>query len=248
MTINLQNQHKMEQSLMTNENDKMVLQGKNTTADYSIAGVTGLLTAGPLGVIASLASIHVLAKSAGANQKWLIWALAGLIVAPMLTIGQILTIGSLTSYKPNNSQNQTQTDTYQEPAVDTPPIIREVPVYINPSVKTLTKEEERIKFNQEEITSFLKDATSYTQTNAFLNLPTHEVVTAATIVTKNPNSTVNLRSRPDTNSFKLILEPGDVVEVGFCENSGVFCAVKAYPLGLQNSVVAGWVHSDYLSY
>jgi hypothetical protein len=66
---------------MHNENE-IVFQGKNSPVDYTIAGLFGAF-GGPLGIPVSIATIWLLAKHAGAQQKWLVWALIGLVAAPL---------------------------------------------------------------------------------------------------------------------------------------------------------------------
>ena len=75
---------------ITNQERVMVRQTA-TGFEQGIAGLAGLLTAGPLGAAASWATIR------GLQGKWAPWAILGFIGAPVCVFVQAVTIGMLTS-------------------------------------------------------------------------------------------------------------------------------------------------------
>lgn len=78
-----------------NENEKIIHQGVNSPIDKAIAIVVALLAGGPLGAVASFGLLTLLAKHAGAQQKWYVWAACGTLTVPFLWPIQFVALGTL---------------------------------------------------------------------------------------------------------------------------------------------------------
>ena len=74
------------QDPVSNANRVLVRQPA-TGFEQGIAGIAGLLTAGPLGALASWATIR------GTQGKWTPWFVLGSVAAPVLLVGQLAVVG-----------------------------------------------------------------------------------------------------------------------------------------------------------
>ena len=86
--------------MQQNDNQQIVFQGQNSAVDKGIAGVVSFMVSGPLGVVASHYFLKFIAKHAGAQQKWVVWLLAGVLVGPPLGMFQLYAVESLISPSP----------------------------------------------------------------------------------------------------------------------------------------------------
>ena len=73
-----------------------------TGFEQSIAGLVGLLTAGPLGALAAWGALR------GLQGKWTPWVILGIPAAPVLLVGQLIVAGAVMApmvedYEPNNT-------------------------------------------------------------------------------------------------------------------------------------------------
>lgn len=60
-----------------------------TSTEQTIAGIFGFLTAGPVGYLASIATIR------STKGKWIPWYLLGVVAVPTLIFAQILVLGTV---------------------------------------------------------------------------------------------------------------------------------------------------------
>ena len=74
---------------ITNNQERVLVRNTVTGFEQGIAGVAGLLTAGPLGALASWAVIR------GVQGKWTPWVILGIPAAPVLGVVQLFALGVL---------------------------------------------------------------------------------------------------------------------------------------------------------
>jgi hypothetical protein len=93
----MENQNVTTPDPITNQ-QRVLVRNTVTGFEQSIAGMFGLLTAGPLGALASWGAIR------GLQGKWAPWAILGIPAAPVLIIVQAFAIMAISP------------DTYQVPS------------------------------------------------------------------------------------------------------------------------------------
>ena len=74
---------------ITTTTERVLVRQTATGFEQAIAGVAGLFTAGPLGALASWATIR------GVQGKWTPWFVLGVVAAPVLGVGQIVVVGAM---------------------------------------------------------------------------------------------------------------------------------------------------------
>ena len=87
---------------ITPDEQRVMVRQTVTGFEQSIAGLVGLLTAGPLGALASWGAIR------GLQGKWTPWVILGIPAAPVLLVGQLIVAGAVMApmveeYEQNNS-------------------------------------------------------------------------------------------------------------------------------------------------
>ena len=88
------------QDPVSNANRVLVRQTA-TGFEQAIAAIAGLLTAGPLGSLASWATIR------GTQGKWTPWFVLGSVAAPVLLVGQLAVVGLAVDSLQTTPQTQT---------------------------------------------------------------------------------------------------------------------------------------------
>ena len=78
-----------------------------TGFEQCIAGMAGLLTAGPLGALAAFGAIR------GLQGKWAPWTILGTVAAPVLLVGQLAVIGSFANDDPEIQPTIQSTQAYE---------------------------------------------------------------------------------------------------------------------------------------
>ena len=101
---------------ITPNTERVMVRNTVTGFEQGIAALTGLLTAGPVGALASWGVIR------GVQGKWAPWAILGIPAAPVLGFIQLVTLGAiLTSSSPSPSYTPSNTSQVQQESVyDTP--------------------------------------------------------------------------------------------------------------------------------
>ena len=74
---------------ITTNTERVLVRQTATGFEQAIAGVAGLFTAGPLGALASWATIR------GVQGKWTPWFVLGVVAAPVLGLGQLVVVGAV---------------------------------------------------------------------------------------------------------------------------------------------------------
>ena len=76
------------------DQSRILVRQTATGFEQCIAGMAGLLTAGPLGALAAFGAIR------GLQGKWAPWTILGTVAAPVLLVGQLAVIGSFAEDDP----------------------------------------------------------------------------------------------------------------------------------------------------
>jgi len=74
---------------ITANTERVMVRNTATGFEQGIAGVAGMLTAGPLGALAAWCTIR------GLQGKWTPWFILGIPAAPVLLIGQLMFLGAV---------------------------------------------------------------------------------------------------------------------------------------------------------
>ena len=99
---------------ITPNTERVMVRSTVTGFEQGIAALTGLLTAGPVGALASWGVIR------GVQGKWAPWAILGIPAAPVLGFIQLVTLGAiLESSNPSPSYTPSNTSSVQEERVVT---------------------------------------------------------------------------------------------------------------------------------
>jgi hypothetical protein len=101
---------------ITPNTERVMVRNTVTGFEQGIAALTGLLTAGPVGALASWGVIR------GLQGKWAPWAILGIPAAPVLGFIQLATLGAILestnpspSYTPSNTSQIQQESVYSAP-------------------------------------------------------------------------------------------------------------------------------------
>jgi len=106
---------------ITPNTERVMVRSTVTGFEQGIAALTGLLTAGPVGALASWGVIR------GVQGKWAPWAILGIPAAPILGFIQLATLGAILessspspSYTPSNTSQIQQESLYSAPQSSLP--------------------------------------------------------------------------------------------------------------------------------
>ena len=99
---------------ITNNAERVMVRQTATGFEQSIAALAGLLTAGPLGALASWGCIR------GLQGKWAPWTVLGVVASPVLLVGQLAVVGSFMEAvdpEPTIEETRTFQSTYKVPTL-----------------------------------------------------------------------------------------------------------------------------------